>query len=202
MFGWMKKVAPLILFIGAILLTNSAFSGGVQYGGEIPWPLSNQHLMTTKNSQGLWEVTNSKQEKKLFNVEMTQEAGSNFEYIRVSELDKSFKVIAWGEGFFTKAPLPGKPESSFSNIIIGGELGGNDSHGRYITMYGNGKVKKTPYLLRMVEVDTQLGKVLGISVIQYASKKFDHMLGSRVMESPMSCVEDDKDNSLDCIFEL
>lgn len=201
-----RRVAPLFVFL-TIALTNSAFSNildGTQFGGEIPWPLSVQHVVTVENSKGLWKLSNKKQTR-LFNVEMAKDSRSGFDWIRVAEMDpKTYKVLSWGEGFFTPSKLPGTPESSFSNILLGWgqKIGGKDKLGRYISMFPNGDLDEKPYLLRMVEVESSLGTGLGLSFMDLTSKKFDHMLGSRVQDEPFSCINNDKTDQLECFFDF
>ena len=199
MFGFMKKVAP-ILFVLAVALTNSAFSN-INFGGEIPWPLSIQHAVTVQNSKGLWRLK-SGQDTRVFNVEMRKDSRSGFDWIRVSEFNpETYEVISWGEGFFSPNKPVTQPESSFSNVGIETSAGKVDSLGRYIHMFANGDLNSHPYLLRMVEVETQLGNVLGISVIDYTGKKYKHMLGTRVFKEPFGCFEtkDDKEE-LKCYY--
>lgn len=197
MFGILRKATPILVAV-AILLTTSAFSY-VQFGGEIPWPLSTQHIVTVENSRGLWELGNG-QTSRLFNVEMRRDSRSGFDWIRVSEMDpETYKVISWGEGFFSPSPI-NQTDSGFSNISLE-HHSKKDSMGRYITMYGNGDLSGHPYLLRMVEVETTLGNVLGLSIIEYVDKKFEHLLGTRVMVDPLNCVESDK-AGLKCYLSL
>ena len=207
MFGFLRRVAPiLIVFVFAI--SASAFSDKskvTHFGGEIPWPLSIQHVVTVQNSKGLWKLE-SKNKKRMFNVEMESDIRSGFDWIRVSELDpKTYEVISWGEGFFTP-PKKSTPESSFSNILT--DVGpvnstGKDKYGRYLSMFRNGDFNEHPYMLRMVEVETTLGHVLGLTVIEYSNgMKYQHFLGTRVLEVPLGCVENDRSDNLKCFMDL
>lgn len=203
MFGLLKKVAPLF-FVVAVAMTNSAFSiGGLpQSGGEIPWPLSIQHVVTVENSQGLWRL-HGKEGDRLFNVEITSDSQSNFDWIRVAELNpNTYAVMSWGEGFFTPGKTSANPESSYSKIVLGKGVGGNDKHGRYITMGSNGFHVGESYLLRMVEVDSAIGKVLGLTIISFNNSKMENLLGTREMNEPMDCSEDIKTEKLKCFFNL
>ncbi len=197
MFGIFKKVAPMLVGM-AIVLATSAFSE-INAGGEIPWPLSVQHLMTVQNSKGLWKLGDG-QQSKLYNVEMRADTSSGYDWIRVSELDpETYHVISWGEGYFS--PAPGQnAQSSYSDISLDTQMQ-QDKRGRYLTMYANGDLSSHPYLIRMVEVETTLGNVLGLSIIEYVEKKYDHFLGTREMTDPLSCFESD-DKGLTCYLNL
>ncbi len=198
MFGILRKVALLFAAI-AVALSLSAFSY-VQMGGEIPWPLSIQHAVTVQNSKGLWRLGDG-QQSRLFNVEMRADSRSGFDWIRVSELHpESYEVISWGEGYFSPTAI-NHTESSYSNVNLETGIGKKDSRGRYITMYTNGDLTDHPYMIRLVEVETTLGNVLGLSILEYVEKSFDHLLGTRVMVEPLSCVEGDKDG-LTCYLGL
>ena len=59
--------------------------------------------------------------------------------------------------------------------------------GRYLYMYPNGDLSAKPYLLRMVEVETSIGRVLGLSVINYVEKSSKHYLGTRLLKEPLDC---------------
>ena len=206
MIGFVRRVAPLTIFC-AVALAISAFSYNdvKQFGGEIPWPLSVQEVVTVKNSKGLWQLED-KNNTRLFNVEMKDDDRSGWDWIRVSEIDpKTYDVISWGEGFFSpNQKLPPIPNSSFSQINLDILNGKKDSHGRYLSMFPNGDTTKHPYMLRMVEVKTTLGNVLGLSVIEYVEKNYEHMLGTRIMKKPLSCFESEKkqNEELTCYLDL
>ncbi len=202
MLTLLRKLLPLVVVATLALVTMGMKDSIIQMGGEIPWPLSIQHAVTVKNSKGLWQLE-GKSSSRLFNVEISSDAQSGFDWIRVAELNpKDYSVINWGEGYFSQSSVAGSPDSSYSTITLGPSLGKKDPHGRYLTMYSNGKASKHPYLIRMVEVETTLGNVLGLSLIEYSQNEFEHMLGTRVQKEPMSCLESDKDEKLDCYFEL
>lgn len=167
-----------------------------QFGGEIPWPLSNQRMVTVDHSAGLWRLENREAEK-FFNLEMNQ-GEDGFDWIRISHLDtKTLKVISWGEGTFLRCEADSELEtcrskktggSSFSNILLDSQnKDQNDQFGRYIHMYPNGDFTRRPYLVRLVEVKTSLGNVLGVSVVNYVEKDFEHLLGVRVLGEPLAC---------------
>ena len=70
------RAIPVLL---VVLLTGFTYPGGnVQFGGEIPWPLSNQRAVSESTSQGLWDLQ-SHDTRKLFNVEIVtdHESGEN-----------------------------------------------------------------------------------------------------------------------------
>ena len=201
MSQWWKKLSLVI----SVVLVSSQLTAKPWTdpfaGGEIPWPLSVQHMITVKNSRGLWKLEDNLGER-MFNVEMSTDGRSGFDWIRVSELDpKSYVVKSWGEGFFSSGSKKGS-DSSYSNITLGPSLGQKDPHGRYLTMFPNGDVTKKPFIIRMVEVDTSLGVVLGLSVITGFPQELEHMLGSRVMEDPLSCAKSNKTEKLTCYLDL
>ena len=198
MFKVLRKVAPMF-FVLAVALTNSAFSN-ISFGGEIPWPLSIQHAVTVKNTKGLWKMKSGK-DTRLFNVEMRKDSRSGFDWIRVSELNpETYKVLSWGEGFFTPGEKEATIQSSFSSVGL--ETNGKvDTRGKYLHMFTNGDLESQPYLIRMVEVETTLGNVLGLSVIDYSDNDYDHMLGTRIMKKPLGCFESDDDN-LTCYLSI
>lgn len=187
----MKKVLLSVLLVPLFTILFSQESFGFTFGGEIPWPLSNQHVVTVSNSRGLWQLEN-KSMSKLFNVEMKAHV-SGYNWIRISELDpKTYEVISWGEGFFDLDIDTSDSQSSFSNILVESDEQVNDRFGRYITMYPNGDLHAHPYLIRIVEVETSIGNVLGMSVLDYRNYNFTHLLGKRVLLDPLSCREDIK----------
>ncbi len=181
----------LLLFI--VLAAVLTFSAGFKYysfGGEIPWPLSSQHVVTMTNSRGLWKLDN-KDSSMIFNVEIVSR-DSGYDWIRVSELDpESYTVLSWGEGFFRTTTDEAEDQSSFSDIYLDKEAP-QDRYGRYIYMFPNGDLNQSPYLIRLVEVETQLGYVLGLSIINLIDKDFEHYLGVRLHTEPLNCVEHEK----------
>lgn len=197
MFGILRKSAALFL-TAAIVFTTAAFSF-VNFGGEIPWPLSAQHIVTVQNSRGLWRLGDGK-EHRIFNVEMRTDTSSGYDWIRVSEFDpKTYEVISWGEGYFSPNP-GGQTQSSYTDVSLDTESK-KDRTGRYITMYANGDLNSHPYIIRMVEVETNIGNVLGLSFIDPGYKNFEHLLGTRVMVDPFGCYETEK-NGLACYLSL
>lgn len=194
MLKWV--VSCLVL---AFCLNASAYSI-VQYGGEIPWPLSVQHVVTVSNSQGLWKLQN-KSMSKVFNVEMrTEENG--LDWIRVSELHpKTYEVISWGEGYFNLKVDTASGQSSFSNILVDTNESLNDRYGRYISMYPNGDLYAHPYMIRIVEVESTLGNVLGLSIINYVEMSYEHLLGARIMKDPLACHQNrENEDNLTCFM--
>jgi hypothetical protein len=186
----MLKVLKLFIFLGLFFPSSLAWSQAPQdapftFGGEVPWPLSSQKVVTVENARGLWRLE-MKGYTKLFNVEMISHS-NGLDWIRVSELDsESYKVISWGEGFFRQGGSASQ-QSSYSNIQLGDFLGPADRIGRYIYMFPNGDIKEQPYLIRLVEVETSIGHVLGLSVIRFIDMEFEHMLGRRVLATPLPC---------------
>lgn len=199
MFDLLKKVIPVLL-VGLFTLIQPAWADNDR-GGEIPWPLSVQHVVTVENSQGLWRLENGTSTR-LFNVEMKKDVSSGYIWIRVSELGpKTYTVLAWGEGYFTPAKTSiSAPKSSFSNINLEAGDYSKDSLGRYITMYSNDEDNDSTYMLRMVEVETSLGNVLGLSILGW-NKHLNHMLGTRVMINPLDCFETKATNTLQCYLD-
>lgn len=197
-------VLPVIL----VLLTLAESYGNFNFGGEIPWPLANQREVTESNSVGMWKLY-YKNEVKTFNVEMIENQ-NGFDWIRVSELHpETYEVISWGEGFFLrcdKNPVgayckmkQGGGTSSYSNIFLSNLGSGKDRYGRYIEMYPNGSFEKSSYLLRLVEVQTSIGNVLGLSIINHTEKNLFHYLGVRHLDAPLNCTESlDNFETLSC----
>ncbi len=191
-------------FLVLVFMSGALAQSQTTFGGEIPWPLSVQHSISASNSKGLWEVKHQ-QTTKLLNVEISEDTISGFDWIRVSELEpETYNVIAWGEGFFSPGKSgDGGPQSSFSSVAIGSGLPAQDTHGRYITMFPNNSgLEGSSYLLRIVEVETLIGNVLGVSVIEYKNQEFDHMLGRRLFENPLACVENEQRERLSCYLGL
>ncbi len=197
MFGILRKSALLILAV-VTTLSISAFSY-VNFGGEIPWPLSVQHAVTVKNSKGLWRLGDG-QQSRMFNVEMRKDSRSGFDWIRVSEMNpETYEVISWGEGYFSPENIS-SVDSSYSNVNL--DSGGKtDQHGRYLTLYPNGDLNSHPFLIRMVEVETTLGNVLGLSIIEYVEKKYVHLLGTRVLKEPLGCFQAENEG-LNCYMNF
>ena len=198
-----KAVKNSILFIMVLIFTVIASASGyISLGGEIPWPLSNQSVVTVANSQGLWKLEN-KDISRLFNVEMTRDKEGESDWIRVSELNpKTYQVISWGEGLFKLGPKPLKSQSSFWNLAVEGVGDEKDRYGRYLTMFPNGDISQPPYLLRMVEVKTALGRVLGLSVIDTNKKSLEHFLGTRILSLPLDCIQVANKVELNCYLDL
>lgn len=198
MVDMMKRLA---VFVGCLFFSIMVFAQvPTQFGGEIPWPLSNQHVVTVKNSKGLWSM-GQKGKKKIFNVEMITNQRSGTDWIRVSELDpKTYEVISWGEGFFTETEYSSiESRSSFWDVTVGKDE--VDRHGRYLNMFPNGSLEEHPYLLRVVEVETAVGNVLGLSVLHYVEKQYDHFLGQRIMKEPLSCqMQEDEAEEMSCFI--
>lgn len=195
---WIKKLSPWIFFF-----TLTGFytpSGVVQSGGEIPWPLSNQEVVSATHSQGLWKLGNQDGDK-IFNVEIVTDPRSRFDWIRVAEMDvNTWEVVSWGEGFFSHAPKIYQGPSSFFDVSVR-PGGANDKMGRYLTMFPNGDLKNDSYLVRLVEVKTSLGNVLGLSILDFRSMQFDHYLGTRMMTQPLTCDEKPvRNENLTCHF--
>lgn len=186
MYQWIKKLVPLAFCV--LFLSGYTVGNGVQAGGEIPWPLSNQRVVTVKNSQGLWELGIGKK-RQLFNLEMKHDSRSGYDWVRVAKINqKTFKVTSWGEAFFRRGPV--KVQNGYSSFFsVGLNPAGPDKHGRYLNMYPNGDLDSQPYVLRMVEVQTSIGRVLGLSVINYVEQNTDHYLGTRLLEEPLYCGE-------------
>lgn len=172
----------------------------IALGGEVPWPLSNQRPVTAENAAGLWRL-DVDEYSMLFNVEMIS-YGQGVDWIRVSELDKNtLEVITWGEGFFKSTEI-GSTESSYSSILLGDSMGASDRIGRYIYMFPNGDIQQRPYLVRLVEVETSVGSVLGMSVIKFSDSTLKHMLARRVLAKPLPCHQHPSlKESLRCYFE-
>lgn len=202
--------APLKFLLLSLVVSVSFVAHGfspLNFGGEIPWPLSNQRMITVDKSSGLWELENIFT-RKLYNVEMI-ESEDGFDWIRIANIDpETYEVISWGEGTFINCTLQADGDgcrqqngaSSFSNILLDSQVKDqNDQFGRYIHMYPNGDLTLSPYLVRLVEVKTGLGNVLGVSVVDYVGKSFEHLLGSRLLSTPLSCVvANEKSKNLDC----
>jgi hypothetical protein len=179
----------------------------VEAGGEIPWPLSNQRVITMNNSKGLWRLENSL-DTKLFNVEIMGGEGSD--WVRVAELHpRSLEVLSWGEGYFSNCKADTidsdcknlKTLNSFSNIFLGPVEKNDDHLGRYLDMFPNGDLDSNSYLLRLVEVKTSVGNVLGLSIINFEEKKYEHFLGTRLLANPMRCKKiEGVVNDLTCEF--
>jgi hypothetical protein len=198
MFSICKKLVSVGL-IAAVTLIVAAFTI-VEFGGEIPWPLSVQHPVTVEHSKGLWKLGDG-QSSRLFNVEMRTDSQSGFVWIRVAEMDpESMQVYAWGDGYFSPSHTS-DIDSSYSNIHFDKPGQNQDKMGRYVTMFPNGDTQARPYVLRMVEVETTLGNVLGLSILDYKKMDYDHFLGTRVMDEPMSCDESRK-KGLTCYLSL
>ena len=185
--SWVWRSFPLFV---VLFLVGFTYPGqNVQFGGEIPWPLSNQRAVSASTSQGLWDLK-AHDTRKLYNVEIVTDEESGYDWIRVAEIDaENYQVISWGEGIFrTNAYSYRKIQSSFFDVTT--QPGKQkDVHGRYITMFPNGDINEPPYLLRLVEVQTSVGHVLGLSVIHYIEYRYEHMLGKRILEKPLRCNE-------------
>jgi hypothetical protein len=181
------RAIPVLL---VVLLTGFTYPGGnVQFGGEIPWPLSNQRAVSESTSQGLWDLQ-SHDTRKLFNVEIVTDHESGYDWIRVAEIDpENYTVMSWGEGIFRSGAFTRTQwQSSFFDVTT--QPGAkSDKYGRYITMFPNGDINEPPYLLRLVEVKTAVGHVLGLSVIHYIDYRYDHMLGQKILDQPLRCDE-------------
>lgn len=177
MSSWCRIVLVCcLMFIGSFSHANLP---GVSYqtGGEVPWPLSKQQIITVQNSQGVWQLE-SGQRFRLFNVEiLSQQTGED--WIRVAELDDMNQVVAWGDGFFANG------KKSLGGIWT--STGVKDGLGRYLYMYPNGDLEKRPFQVRLVEVKTPAGHVLGVSVIDTILNKAEHMLGQRLASQPLKC---------------
>ena len=193
------KVVLFVFFLSQPLMAELGFGTGT-FGGEVPWPLSNQKVVSVDNTRGLWKLRAGSYEK-VFNVEMISHT-NGIDWIRVSELDpKSFKVISWGEGFFRRVSTASS-QSSYSSISLGDFVGPADRLGRYIYMFPNGDIKEHPYLVRLVEVETSVGNVLGISLIRFMDQDFEHLLGRRLLKKPLSCHNEAREpDDLACYFE-
>lgn len=193
------KVVLFVFFFSPTLMADFAIGTGT-FGGEVPWPLSNQKVVSADNTRGLWKLRAGSYEK-VFNVEMISHKNGT-DWIRVSELDpKSFQVISWGEGFFRQMSASNS-QSSYSSISLGDFVGPADRLGRYIYMFPNGDIKERPYLVRLVEVETSVGNVLGISVIRFMDQDFEHLLGRRLMKNPLACQQDKRlPDDLSCYFD-
>lgn len=174
-----------LLFSVVLLVSSLTFASPLpQAGGEIPWPLSNQHVVTVNHGQGLWNL-NSNTDSIYFNVEVVAK-DNGYDWIRVAELDKvTFEVLSWGEGFFSKNKK--KTCSTYSNIGVSQSM---DAPGRYIYMFPSGDLKNHPYLIRIVEVETPVGFMLGVSIINMIEKEYEHFLGSLVLKHPLACQEE------------
>ncbi len=192
------RLKLLFVVLLVCLHISSAFAY-INFGGEIPWPLSSQHVVTMTNSRGLWKLDN-KTSSMVFNVEIVSR-DNGYDWIRVSELDpKSYRVISWGEGFFRTSDNEASDQSSFSDIYLDKETP-QDRHGRYIYMFPNGDLSQPPYLIRLVEVETPLGYVLGLSIINLVEKDYEHYLGVRLHTQPLNCVEHEKnEENLNCFL--
>jgi len=193
------KVVLFVFFLTPPLLADLGLGTGT-FGGEVPWPLSNQKVVSVDNTRGLWKLRSGSFEK-VFNVEMISHK-NGMDWIRVSELDpKSFQVISWGEGFFRQVSASNS-QSSYSSISLGDLVGSADRLGRYIYMFPNGDIKEHSYLIRLVEVETSVGQVLGISVIRFMDQNYEHLLGQRLLKKPLSCQQDKRlPDDLSCYIE-
>jgi hypothetical protein len=198
----MKKLIMVSLLIFTSLFCLSAFSYvPPHFGGEIPWPLSRQRIVTVENSQGLWRLKDQSNRARLFNVEMVHQSDEHRDWIRVSELNpETYEVLTWGEGFFADFSK-GEKDSSFFDVTLDSAFPKNDPHGRYLSMFKNGDINNTPFVVRLVEVKTTIGHVLGLSIFSKASIEGDHMLGTRVSKRPMLCGDGNKDDVLTCFFD-
>lgn len=72
-------------------------------------------VVSVKNTRGVWKLLENKEKTRIFNFEMREDTRSGFDWIRVSEMDPKtlFKVIAWGEGFYSPMKQPQNSDSSF-----------------------------------------------------------------------------------------
>lgn len=176
--SWLASV-----LVSLLLFTQIAFAKPLQAGGEIPWPLSNQHVVTVNHGTGLWSL-DSYDSSMYFNVEIqTNEKG--YDWIRVAELNKeTFEVISWGEGFFSNELK--EVASGYTNFSVNPQ---KDAYGRYLHMFPKGDLKKNPYVLRLVEVETPIGFLLGLSIIHVVEGDYEHFLGQRVLKNPLKCKE-------------
>lgn len=193
----MKHLYSFFMILCFVLISNFA-QAFYNFGGEVPWPLANQHVVTVQNSRGLWKLGN-KTSQMLFNVEIVSRE-NGYDWIRVSELHPtSYRVLSWGEGFF-RAQSDSDEGSSFSDIHLEkGKI--QDRYGRYIYMFPNGDLAQHPYVIRLVEVETTLGTVLGLSIISLVDKEYEHYLGTRIHAQPMKCEEaEEKTENLSCFL--
>ncbi len=202
MINWSKKIVFVCLLL---VLSGFTFPGKViQFGGEIPWPLSNQRPVSESSSKGLWDLE-SYGTRKMFNVEIVSEK-SGYDWIRVAEIDPhTYEVLSWGEGIFRQVEnviVKGKKQSSFFDLNTKPGSEKEDTYGRYITMFPNGDFTKQPYVIRLVEVKTSLGHVLGLSIIHYIEQTYEHLLGRRVLGTPLECDNTDlKEERLSCFLD-
>ena len=188
MFFGIRKILPFLFLVSLAGFTYNGIP--LKAGGEVPWPLSNQEVISVDRSKGLWKLSNQEDEK-IFNVEMVADPRSGFDWVRVSELDpKSWEVVSWGEGFFSQNPNTLNGQSSYFDVTLNAPI--NDKLGRYLTMFPNGDLNQDSYLLRLVEVKTSVGNVLGLSVISYSTMDSEHFLGTRMLKAPLACNEDPK----------
>lgn len=203
----MSLIKKLFLSFVVVFVALQVGAGSyVMLGGEIPWPLADQRVVTVDNSKGLWKLRSDKSVK-YFNVEMLTRT-SGRQWIRVSHLDPmTFEVLSWGVGVFescsesnTVGCSEARLRSSFSDIFLGSVEAQPEDLGRYITMLPNANLKDFTYLVRLVEIETSMGRFLGLSTLK--SKRDEHFLGTRVLEEPLRCVEDSNQvNHLSCFLD-
>ncbi|MCJ8278126.1 MAG: hypothetical protein MJK18_14895 [Bdellovibrionales bacterium] len=179
--------------IVGMTLCFSLAAQGFTFGGEIPWPIDSQFTVTAENSRGLWMLKHNGVQR-LYNVEILDEV-EGMTFIRVTEMDyETFQVISWGEGFFrttTKKKIIG---TGFWTDYLDVTTPAVKDVGRYLHMYPNGDILEKPYMLRLVEVRTQIGVALGLSMYPLAGgtvSQYEHSLGSRLQKQPLHCEIDE-----------
>ena len=189
----MKSLFSLVLLV-ILLLPQSLLADYSSKAGEIPWPLAKQDIVTQKNTAGVWIIGDGLSQR-IFNIEMRELGDGDYIWMRVAELmPDTLNMIAWGE-IITSAK-----DSKVSGKAYGLpdwlEIVEDDGLGTYVIIAPNSvKTMGNPTLLRMVEVQTALGTVLGLSIMQLRGGEQKHFLGTRYSKKPLSCFRSESDTS-------
>lgn len=188
-YGWLGAfVTSLVVLLSSV----NMYGDLVIFGDEIPWPFSEQFEISKEHSEGLWMIKHLDGSESYLNLEMVETQDHHVSWMRVSELDvDTLEVISWGEGYFCNS-------STTQAIVFENSIPIQDEIGKYVYMFQNGNFNIAPYLLRLVEVNSGTGPVLGVSTY-FASKEVEptHVLGLRVLKKPFECKLESNEGAAD-----